>query len=177
MIHHAFIYRDVRIAGHPEQAGFLHGAFIENITCKVSNQFLRKGKTCGTIRILDKKNPLKLTADRDNTVIYAVRLIVEHGGEVDFLVPQKRERMTLIHNLRAKNGENLLLEIGFPVVFLLLCQMRKIDFPVSVCFQSVEKMLVVFVALCLEFCHTRRNGGNLFGGRHMCNDIEFIVFQ
>ena len=102
----------------------------------MGDQLIRKGKACGAVWIFDKQQLLKLAAEGDNAVIYTVILAAELGGIINFFIAQERERVALVHHLRAQDGQDFRGEICFPVVLLLLVQVVKIDLDVLVLFQG-----------------------------------------
>ena len=111
MIHHALVHRDVGVAGHTEQTLLLHGAGCKDRSGVVGDQLLHKSEA-GRLAVLDEKHPLKLAADRHNTVADPLVFGVQLGNIVDILVVQEGERMAGVHDLRAEQGQQLTLEVG-----------------------------------------------------------------
>ena len=61
---------------------------------------------------------------------------MKEDAKIDLLIAQERERVALVHPLRAQDGQDFRGEICFPVVLLLLVQVVKIDLDVLVLFQG-----------------------------------------
>lgn len=125
VIHHALVHRDVRVAGHAEQALLLHRAGAEDGRCIVGDQLLHKGKA-GRLAVLDKEHPLKLAADRHDAVADALIFGVELGNIVNVLVVQEWERVAGIDDLRAEQRQQLALEVGFPEMLLRLGELGEV---------------------------------------------------
>ena len=176
VVHHALVHRDVGVAGHAEQAFFLDRAGVEDGGRIVGHQFLNKGKA-GGLAVADEQHALEPAADRDNAEADAVALVVKLGDVVNVLIVQERERMARVHDLRAEQRQQFPVEVGFPEMFLLFAQLGKIHFFISGVRQLPHKVLEVFIALGLQFSHAGRDGGNLFGRRHVRDHVRLVVLE
>ena len=176
VIHHALVHRDVRVAGHAEQALLLHRAGAENRRGIVGDQLLHKGKA-GRLAVLDKEHPLKLAADRHDAVADALIFGVELGNIVNVLVVQERERVAGIDDLRAEQRQQLALEVGFPEMLLRLGELGEVYLFVALLRQRRDKVLEVFITFCLQFRHARRDGSDLLRRRHVGDVVGLIVFE
>ena len=76
-------------------------------------------------------------------------LFLEKHTKIDLLIAQKRERMAVIHDLWAEDGEQLRLEVFFPEMLLLLGQVVEIHLMVTILCQIFQRLCVEFIALLL----------------------------
>ena len=68
-------------------------------------------------------HPFHLAGNGDDAQALPCRVFFpEQNAKVDLLVAQERERMAVIHDLRAEDGEQLRLEVLLPEVLVLLGQ-------------------------------------------------------
>ena len=176
VVHHALVHGNIRIAGHAEEALLLHAAACKDGSGIVGDQLLHEGKA-GLLAVLDEKHALKLAADGHDAVANAVVFAAQLGHVVNIFVVQKRERMAGIHDLRAEQRQELALEISFPEMLLLLAELGKVHLAVALLRQSSDKMLEVFVALCLQLGHAGRDSSNLLRRRHVGDVIGLVVFH
>ena len=176
VIHHALFYVDIRVAGDPEQAFFLYGILAEDAGRIVQHQFLGEGKLHSTI-FFDEVHPLHLAGDGHNAKALLLRvLFLEQHAKVDLLVAQKRERVAVIHDLRAEDGEQLGLEVFFPEMLLLLGQVIVIYLMVTILCQIFQRLCVEFIALLLQLRRFGHNGGQLLGGGHVGLVFPLFLF-
>ena len=176
MVHHALVHGNIRIAGHAEEALLLYTAACKDGGGIVGNQLLHEGKA-GLLAVLDEKHALKLAADGHDAVANAVVFAAQLGHVVNIFVVQKREWMAGIHDLRAEQRQKFSLEISFPEMLLLLAELGKVHLAVALLCQSSDKMLEVFVALCLQLGHAGRDSSNLLRRRHVGDVIGLVVFH
>ena len=176
MVHHALVHGDVRIAGHAEQAGFLHRALAEHHGRKMGDEFLYKGKV-GFVFLTHEEDPLKLAVDGDDAVMYAVVFADQLHDIVGPLVAQEGERMALVHDLRAEDREDLVLEIAFPGMLLTFFQVGKVDLVVAVLCQLIQQVQIIFVALGLQFRHLGHDGRQLLRGGHVGHVVQLVVLE
>ena len=176
VVHHTLVHRNVGVAGHTEQTLLLHGAGCKDRSGVVGDQLLHKSEA-GRLAVLDEKHPLKLAADRHDTVANPLVFGVQLGNIVDVLVVQEGKRMAGVHDLRAEQGQQLTLEVGFPEMLLLLAELGKVHLVVALLRKRRHKMLEVFVALGLQLRHARRDGIDLLRRRHVGDIVGLVGFQ
>ena len=176
VVHHALVHGNIRIAGHAEEALLLYAAACKDGGGIVGNQLLHEGKA-GLLAVLDEKHALKLAANGHDAIANAVVFAAQLGHVVNIFVVQKRERMAGVHDLRAEQGQQLTLEVGFPEMLLLLAELGKVHLAVALLRQSSDKMLEVFVALCLQLGHAGRDSSDLLRRRHVGDVIGLVVFH
>ena len=105
VIHHALFYVDICVAGDPEQAFFLNRILAEDAGRIVQYQLLSEGKLHSAV-LFDEVQPLHLAGDGHDAKALLLRvLFLEQHAKIDLLVAQKRERVAVIHDLRAEDGE------------------------------------------------------------------------
>ncbi len=76
--------------------------------------------------------PLHLAGDGDDAkALGPACFSLRRDTKVDLLVAQERERVAVVHDLRAENGEQLRLEVFFPEMLILLGQVVKIHLAVA----------------------------------------------
>ena len=167
VIHHALFHVDVRIAGHAEQALFLNGILAKNAGRKMQHQLLGEGKQRLAIFFYNV-HPFHLAGNGDDAQALPCRVFFpEQYAQIDLLVAQERERMAVIHDLRAEDGEQLGLEIFFPEMLLLLGQMVKVHLAITAFRQRFQRLCVVFVAFFLQLCRFGHDGSQLFRRGHV----------
>ena len=105
----------------------------------------------------------------------SLRFFQQHA-KVDLFVAQKRERVAVIHDLRAEDGEQLGLEVFFPEMLLLLGQVVEIHLMVAVLCQIFQRFCVEFIALLLQLRRFGHNGGQLLGGGHVGLVFPLFLF-
>ena len=167
VVHHALFDVDVGVAGHPEQA-FFHDALLgKDHADVVIDQLLGEGEQ-GLPVPLEEAQPLHLAGDGDDAQAHLPHLFVlEQDAEVDLLVAQEREGMAVVHDLGAEDGEQLVLEVFFPKALLLLGQLVKVDLAVAVLRQGLQGLVVIFVAVHLQFRRLGHDGVQLLLRGHV----------
>ena len=176
VIHHALFYIDIRVAGDPEQAFFLNGILAEDVGRIVQHQFLGEGKLHSAV-LFDKMHPLHLAGDgHDAKALLLCVLFLEQHAKVDLLVAQKRERVAVIYDLRAEDGEQFRLEVFFPEMLFFLGQVVEIHLMVAVLCQIFQRLCVEFIAFLLQLRRFGHNGGQLLGGGHVGLVFPLFLF-
>ena len=176
MIHHALFYVDICVAGDPEQAFFLHGILAEDAGRIVQHQLLGECKLHSAV-LFDKVHPLHLAGDGHDAKALLLRvLFLEQHAKVDLLVAQKRERVAVIHDLRAEDGEQLRLEVFFPEMLFLLGQVVEIHLMIAVLRQIFQRFCVEFIAFFLQLRRFGHNGGQLLGSGHVGFVFPLFLF-
>ena len=176
MIHHAFFHVDIRIAGNAEQAFFQNGLLAEDAGCKVQHQFFGKGKQRFAV-LFNEVDAFHLAGDGDDAQALPGRvLFLEQHAEVNFLIAQERERVAVVHDLRAEDREQLGLEILLPDMLVLFGQMVKIHLAVAIFGQCFQRFCVIFVAVLLQLGGFGHDGGKLLGGRHVGLVLALFLF-
>ena len=176
VIHHALFYVDICVAGDPEQAFFLHGILAEDAGRIVQHQLLGEGKLHSAV-LFDEVQPFHLAGDGHDAKALLLRvLFLEQHAKVDFLVAQKRERVAVIHDLRAEDGEQLGLEVFFPEMLLFLGQVVEIHLMIAVLCQIFQRFCVEFIAFFLQLRRFGHNGGKLLGGGHVGLVFPLFLF-
>ena len=165
MVHHALFYINVSVAGNAEQALFLHSILAEDERRIMQHQFLRQGKL-GLALPAHQDQPLHLAGDGDHAKALAL-FFLEQSAEVDFLIAQEWERVAVVHDLRAEDGEQLVLEVFFPEALLLLIHRIKVHLFIAAGIQIFQRFLVVFIAILLQMGNLGHDGVQLFLGRHI----------
>ena len=165
MVHHALFYINVGVAGDAEQALFLDGILAEDEGRVMQHQFLCQGKL-GLALPAHQDQPLHLAGDGDHSKALAL-LFLEQSAQVDFLIAQERERVAVVHDLRAEDGEHLVLEVLFPEALLLLIHRIKVHLFIAAGIQIFQRFLVVFIAILLQMGNLGHDGVQLFLGRHV----------
>ena len=176
MIHHALFHVDIRIAGDTEKAFFLNGILAENAGRIVQHQLFSEGKQCFAV-FFDEVDALHLAGDGDDAETLPGRvLFLEKRAEVDLLIAQERERVAVVHDLRAEDREQLGLEILFPDVLFFLGQAVEIHLSVAVFRQCFQCFGVIFVAVFLQLSGLGHDRGQLFGGGHVGLVLPLFLF-
>ena len=176
VIHHALFYIDIRVTGDPEQTFFLYGILAEDAGRIVQHQLLGECKLHSAV-LFDKVHPLHLAGDRHDAKALLLRvLFLEKHTEIDLLIAQKRERMAVIHDLWAEDGEQLRLEVFFPEMLFILGQVVEIHLMVAVLRQIFQRFCVEFIALLLQLRRFGHNGGQLLGGGHVGLVFPLFLF-
>ena len=165
MVHHALFYINVSVAGNAEQALFLDGILAEDERRIMQHQFLCQGKL-GLALPAHQDQPLHLAGDGDHAKALAL-LFLEQSAQVDFLIAQEWERVAVVHDLRAEDGEQLVLEVFFPEALLLLIHPIKVYLFIAAGIQIFQRFLVVFIAILLQMGNLGHDGVQLFLGRHV----------
>ncbi len=75
--------------------------------------------------------------------------------------------MAVVNDLRAKDGEQLVLEVLFPEALLLLIHRIKVYLFIAAGIQIFQRFLVVFIAVLLQMGYFGHDGVQLFLGRHV----------
>ena len=176
VIHHALFYVDIRVAGDPEQAFFLHGILAEDAGRIVQHQLLGEGKLHNAV-LFDEVQPFHLAGDGHDAKALLLRMLfLEQHAKVDLLVAQKRERVAVIHDLRAEDGEQLGLEVFFPEMLFLLGQVVEIYLMIAVLRQIFQRLCVEFIAFLLQLRRFGHNSGQLLGGGHVGLVFPLFLF-
>ena len=176
VIHHALFYVDIRVAGDPEQAFFLHGVLAKDAGRIVQHKLLGEGKLHSAV-LFDKVHPLHLAGNGHDAKALLLRvLFFQQHAKIDLLVAQKRERVAVIHDLRAEDGEQLRLEIFFPEMLFLLGQVIEIRLMVAVLRQIFQCFCVEFIALLLQLRRFGHNSSQLLGGGHVGLVFPLFLF-
>ena len=176
VIHHALFHVDIRVAGDPEQTFFLYGILAEDAGRIVQHQLLGEGKLHSAV-LFDKVHPLHLAGDRHDAKTLLLRMLfLEKHTKIDLLIAQKRERMAVIHDLRAEDWEQLRLEVFFPEMLFLLGQVVEIHLMVAVLRQIFQCLCVEFIALLLQLRRFGHNGGQLLSGGHVGLVFPLFLF-
>ena len=176
MIHHTFFHVDIRVAGDPEQTFFLYGILAEDAGRIVQHQLFGECKLHSAV-LFDKVHPLHLAGDRHDAKTLLLRvLFLEQHAKIDLLIAQKRERMAVIHDLWAEDGEQLRLEVFFPEMLFLLGQVVEIHLMIAVLRQIFQRLCVEFIAFFLHLRRFGHNGGQLLGGGHVGLVFPLFLF-
>ena len=176
VIHHALFYVDICVAGDPEQAFFLNRILAEDAGRIVQHQLFGEGKLHSAV-LFDEVQPFHLAGDRHDAKALLLRvLFLEQHAKVDFLVAQKRERVAVIHDLRAEDGEQLGLEVFFPEMLLFLGQVIEIHLMIAVLCQIFQRFCVEFITFFLQLRRFGHNGGKLLGGGHVGLVFPLFLF-
>ena len=90
-----------------------------------------------------------LAGDRDHAKALALFLL-EQSAKEDFLIAQERERVAVVNDLRAEDGEQLVLEVFFPETLLFLIHRIEVYLFIPAGIQIFQRLLVVFIAVLLQ---------------------------
>ena len=167
MIHHALFYVDIRIAGNAEKTFFLNRLFAKDAGRKVQHQLFGKCKLRFAVFFYNV-HPFHLAGNGNDAKALPCRVFfLEQNAKVNLLIAQEWERMTVIHDLRAEDGEQLRLEVLLPEVLVLLGQVVKIHLAPAALRQCFQRLCVVFIALLLQLCRFGHDGSQLFRRGHV----------
>ena len=176
VIHHALFYVDICVAGDPEQTFLLNRILAEDAGRIVQHQLFGECKLHSAV-LFDKVHPLHLAGDRHDAKTLLLRMLfLEKHTKIDLLIAQKRERVAIIYDLRAEDGEQLRLEVFFPEMLFLLGQVVEIHLMVAVLRQIFQRFCVEFIALLLQLRRFGHNGGQLLGGGHVGLVFPLFLF-
>ena len=75
--------------------------------------------------------------------------------------------MAVVHDLRAEDGEQLVLEVLFPEALLFLIHRIEVYLFIAAGIQIFQRLLVVFIAVLLQMGNLGHDGVQLFLGRHV----------
>ena len=176
VIHHTLFHVDICVAGDPEQTFFLYGILAEDAGRIVQHQLFGECKLHSAV-LFDKVHPLHLAGDRHDAKTLLLRMLfLEKHTKIDLLIAQKRERVAVIHDLWAEDGEQLRLEVFFPEMLFLLGQVVEIHLMVAVLRQIFQRFCVEFIAFLLQLRRFGHNGGQLLGGGHVGLVFPLFLF-
>ena len=167
MIHHALFYVDIRIAGNAEEAFFLNRLFAKDAGRKVQHQLFGKCKLRFAVFFYNV-HPFHLAGNGNDAKALPCRVFfLEQNAKVNLLIAQEWERMAVIHDLRAEDGEQLRLEVLLPEVLVLLGQMVKVHLAPAALRQCFQRLCVVSIALLLQLCRFGHDGCKLLCSGHI----------
>ena len=176
MIHHAFFDVNVGVPGDPEQAFFQDGFLGKNHADIVIDHFFGEGKLGFTVP-LQEAQALHLAGNRDDAQAHVPFLLVfQQDAQVNLFVPQEREGMAVIHNLRAQDREQLALEVFLPEPLIFFGDLVKVHLPVAVLSQGLQSLVIVLVAVHLQLSRLGHDGIELFLRGHIGFVLRLFLF-